>query len=186
MFHQGHVQHDKTKEGIQCFRLNINDDLKSNDDNNPMRLSGCCLRRQRSLDSSCFPSKNSVPRNERKKGASTMSYDFRPDPPSCSHSGNLKSSHSGNLKSSHSGNLKSNPSHLHSGNVSRRGNALIMYSNSSGMLKPPPIEKKLECTLEELCYGSKKKIMIIRDVLTDTGFVSFLCSFLLYDFHTSM
>lgn len=47
----------------------------------------------------------------------------------------------------------------------------IMFSNSSGVLKPPPIEKKLECTLEELCYGCQKKIKITRDVVKDTGFV---------------
>ncbi|PON94609.1 Chaperone DnaJ [Trema orientale] len=45
----------------------------------------------------------------------------------------------------------------------------IMFSNSSGTLKPPPIEKKLECTLEELCYGCQKKIKITRDVVKDTG-----------------
>ncbi|XP_004502514.3 uncharacterized protein [Cicer arietinum] len=52
---------------------------------------------------------------------------------------------------------------------SRRSGTPIMYSNSSGMLKPPPIEKTLECTLEELCYGCKKNVMITRDVLTDAG-----------------
>ncbi|KAF7816841.1 protein psi1-like [Senna tora] len=45
----------------------------------------------------------------------------------------------------------------------------IMFSNSRGMQKPPPIEKRLECTLEELCYGCQKKIKIIREVLTYTG-----------------
>ncbi|OMO94966.1 hypothetical protein CCACVL1_05668 [Corchorus capsularis] len=29
----------------------------------------------------------------------------------------------------------------------------IMFSNSTGTIKPPPIERKLECTLEDLCYG---------------------------------
>nr|KYP55122.1 DnaJ isogeny subfamily B member 13 [Cajanus cajan] len=61
------------------------------------------------------------------------------------------------------------PPHLNSRNASRRSSNPIMYSNSSGMVKPPPIEKKIECTLEDLCYGCKKKIMITRDVLTDTG-----------------
>ncbi|KAM6542056.1 hypothetical protein CsatB_006503 [Cannabis sativa] len=45
----------------------------------------------------------------------------------------------------------------------------IMFSNSSGMLKPPPIEKKLECTLEELCYGCQKKLKITRDVINNLG-----------------
>lgn len=47
----------------------------------------------------------------------------------------------------------------------------IMFSNSSGILKPQPIEKKLECTLEELCYGCKRKIKITRDIVTNTGLV---------------
>lgn len=60
-------------------------------------------------------------------------------------------------------------------NTSRGSNSSrIMYSNSSGMLKPPPIEKKLECTLEELCYGSTRKVKITREVVTDTGFVTML------------
>ena len=58
----------------------------------------------------------------------------------------------------------------------------IMFSNSSGMLKPPPIEKKLECTLEELCYGCQKKIKITRDVVKNTGFVSKETSFILFTF----
>ncbi|XP_017981543.1 PREDICTED: dnaJ homolog subfamily B member 1 [Theobroma cacao] len=45
----------------------------------------------------------------------------------------------------------------------------IMFSNSTGMMKPPPIERQLECTLEELCYGCVKKIKITRDVLTESG-----------------
>lgn len=55
--------------------------------------------------------------------------------------------------------------------ASVRSSTPIVFSNSQGMLKPPPVEKKLECTLEELCYGCTKKINIIREVLTDTGFV---------------
>ncbi|XP_038678432.1 dnaJ homolog subfamily B member 13-like [Tripterygium wilfordii] len=55
-------------------------------------------------------------------------------------------------------------------NASRRSTTPIMFSNSTGrMLKPPPIERKLECTLEELCFGCMKKIKITRDVLTNTG-----------------
>ncbi|KAL7246239.1 hypothetical protein ACSBR2_001377 [Camellia fascicularis] len=45
----------------------------------------------------------------------------------------------------------------------------IMYSNSTGLIKPPAIEKNLECTLEEFCFGSVKKIMITRDVITSNG-----------------
>lgn len=55
-------------------------------------------------------------------------------------------------------------------NSSRRSSTPIMFSNSTGMMmKPPAIEKKLECTLEELCFGCTKKIKITRDVLTNTG-----------------
>ncbi|GLT77220.1 hypothetical protein SLA2020_488280 [Shorea laevis] len=45
----------------------------------------------------------------------------------------------------------------------------IMFSNSTGLVKPPPIEKELECTLEELCFGCKKKIKITREVTTKSG-----------------
>nr|DAD24672.1 TPA_asm: hypothetical protein HUJ06_026136 [Nelumbo nucifera] len=37
--------------------------------------------------------------------------------------------------------------------------------------KPPPIEKQLECTLEELCHGCVKKIKITRNVVTDSGII---------------
>ncbi|PON73204.1 Chaperone DnaJ [Parasponia andersonii] len=47
--------------------------------------------------------------------------------------------------------------------------SINMFSNSYGTMKPPPVEKKLECTLEELCYGCQKKIKITRDVVKDTG-----------------
>lgn len=46
-----------------------------------------------------------------------------------------------------------------------------MFSNSSGLLKSPAIEKKLECTLEELCYGCQKKIKITRDVVKHNGII---------------
>lgn len=60
---------------------------------------------------------------------------------------------------------------LRGANPKSRSCTPIMFSNSRGMLKPPPVEKKLECTLEELCYGCQKKIKIIREVLTATGSV---------------
>lgn len=52
---------------------------------------------------------------------------------------------------------------------SRRSTTPIMFSNSSGLLKPAPIEKQLECTLEELCFGCMKKIKVTRDILSITG-----------------
>ncbi|MED6118631.1 hypothetical protein PIB30_004682 [Stylosanthes scabra] len=45
----------------------------------------------------------------------------------------------------------------------------IMYSSSSGMLKPQPIEMIVECTLEQLFHGCKKKFKITRDVINYTG-----------------
>ncbi|KAF8405704.1 hypothetical protein HHK36_007781 [Tetracentron sinense] len=54
--------------------------------------------------------------------------------------------------------------------ISRRSTNSIMFSHSARR-KPPPIEKKLECTLEELCNGCIKKIKITRDVVTNTGII---------------
>ncbi|AEE32024.1 HSP40/DnaJ peptide-binding protein [Arabidopsis thaliana] len=46
----------------------------------------------------------------------------------------------------------------------------ILYSSSSAKVaKPSPTEKKLRCTLEELCNGCTKKIKIKRDVITSLG-----------------
>ncbi|KAK2966662.1 hypothetical protein RJ640_002360 [Escallonia rubra] len=47
----------------------------------------------------------------------------------------------------------------------------IIFSQSTARRKPPPIEKKLECTLEELCKGCVKKIKITREVISDTGLI---------------
>lgn len=41
--------------------------------------------------------------------------------------------------------------------------------SSSIMRKAPPLERKLECTLEELCHGCKKEVKFIRDVVTKNG-----------------
>ncbi|KAK8552289.1 hypothetical protein V6N13_120701 [Hibiscus sabdariffa] len=51
----------------------------------------------------------------------------------------------------------------------KRNDKPNMYSNLTLMVKPPPIERNLECTLEELCYGCMKKVKITRDVLTLSG-----------------
>lgn len=55
--------------------------------------------------------------------------------------------------------------------TSRKGSTPIMYSNSNGLMKPPPIEQTLKCTLEELCFGCTKRIVITRDVVTNDGLV---------------
>ncbi|XP_065880400.1 uncharacterized protein [Euphorbia lathyris] len=53
---------------------------------------------------------------------------------------------------------------------SRKGTATpIMFSNSTGLIKPAPLHKSLDCTLEELSFGCTKKIKVTRDVLTNTG-----------------
>ncbi|PHU14589.1 hypothetical protein BC332_15794 [Capsicum chinense] len=44
-----------------------------------------------------------------------------------------------------------------------------MFSNSSGLVKPPPTEETLECTLDELCFGCVKKMKVTRVANTDNG-----------------
>lgn len=56
-----------------------------------------------------------------------------------------------------------------SGNPSGR-RAFAEFS-SSIMRKAPPLERKLECTLEELCRGCKKEVKFTRDVVTKNGWV---------------
>jgi len=55
--------------------------------------------------------------------------------------------------------------------VSRRSPTPIIFSQSTARRKPPAVEKKLNCTLEELSEGCVKKIMITRDVITNTGII---------------
>ncbi|XP_019051580.1 PREDICTED: dnaJ homolog subfamily B member 13-like [Nelumbo nucifera] len=55
--------------------------------------------------------------------------------------------------------------------MSQRSTTPIMYSFSRARRKPAPIEKQLECTLEELCHGCVKKIKITRDVVSDVGLI---------------
>ncbi|KAK4747587.1 hypothetical protein SAY87_014173 [Trapa incisa] len=57
--------------------------------------------------------------------------------------------------------------------VRRGGNAThIFFSQTAARKKSPPIERTLKCTLEELLHGCVKKVVIIRDVLSEeTGMV---------------
>ncbi|KAJ4953398.1 hypothetical protein NE237_030230 [Protea cynaroides] len=56
--------------------------------------------------------------------------------------------------------------------TSRRNSTTpIMFSSSNTKTKPPPIEKQLACTLEELLNGCTKKIKVTRDVITKTGMI---------------
>ncbi|PON68386.1 Terminal organelle assembly protein [Parasponia andersonii] len=56
-------------------------------------------------------------------------------------------------------------------NTSRRSTTPIVFSQSTAWKKPPPVEKKLECTLEELLEGCLKKIKITRNVIAETGII---------------
>ncbi|XP_048135132.1 dnaJ protein homolog 1-like [Rhodamnia argentea] len=56
-------------------------------------------------------------------------------------------------------------------NMSRKGSTPIVFSHTAARRKPAPIDKKLECTLEELFLGSVKKVKIKRDVISDTGII---------------
>lgn len=67
-------------------------------------------------------------------------------------------------------NLPSPSADALSRSTSRRSSATIMYSNSNGLIKPPTMEKQLECTLEELCFGCIKKIKVTRDAVTNDGY----------------
>ncbi|KAL0348255.1 UNVERIFIED_CONTAM: protein SIS1 [Sesamum angustifolium] len=51
------------------------------------------------------------------------------------------------------------------------GTTPIFFSQSMVRKKPKPIEKKLECTLEELCLGCVKKINITRDAISSSGLI---------------
>ncbi|KAK9214356.1 hypothetical protein WN944_006345 [Citrus x changshan-huyou] len=53
-------------------------------------------------------------------------------------------------------------------NMSRRG-PIIFSQTTAARRKPPPVERKLTCTLEELCEGSVKKITINREIVSDDG-----------------
>lgn len=56
---------------------------------------------------------------------------------------------------------------------SRRCTTPIFFSQSAARVKPPPIERKIECTLEELFLGCVKKIKITRDAFSSSGYDSF-------------
>ncbi|KAH7518826.1 uncharacterized protein LOC107427831 [Ziziphus jujuba] len=56
-------------------------------------------------------------------------------------------------------------------NISKRSTTPIFFSQSTARRKPPPVERKLACTLEELLEGSVRKIKVTRDVITDTGMI---------------
>ncbi|KAK1301063.1 hypothetical protein QJS10_CPB13g00676 [Acorus calamus] len=62
--------------------------------------------------------------------------------------------------------------HRSADSASRRpttSNSTSSFSYTILRKKPPPIEKRLDCSLEELCFGCVKKIMITRDVVSTNG-----------------
>ncbi|KAK7302419.1 hypothetical protein RJT34_13309 [Clitoria ternatea] len=58
-----------------------------------------------------------------------------------------------------------------SANLSRRATTPIVFSQTTARKKPPPVEKQLQCTLENLCFGCTKKIKVTRDVIKHPGVV---------------
>ncbi|GMJ05613.1 hypothetical protein HRI_004230500 [Hibiscus trionum] len=55
--------------------------------------------------------------------------------------------------------------------TSRRSTTPLVFSQSIARRKPQPIEKTLECTLEELCFSAVKKINIVKDVISEEGII---------------
>ncbi|KAG6432605.1 hypothetical protein SASPL_104186 [Salvia splendens] len=59
--------------------------------------------------------------------------------------------------------------HTISRSASRGVATPIIFSSSSGLIKPAAMKKHLECTLEELCFGCVKKVAITRDTVNGNG-----------------
>lgn len=53
--------------------------------------------------------------------------------------------------------------------VSRGGPPAIVYSRSNGLVKLLTVEESLECSLEELCFGCVKNVMVPRPVIGNNG-----------------
>ncbi|XP_027338069.1 uncharacterized protein LOC113852007 [Abrus precatorius] len=58
-----------------------------------------------------------------------------------------------------------------SSNLSRRATTPIIFSQTTARRKPPKVERKLNCTLEDLCFGCIKKIKVTRDVIKHPGVI---------------
>ncbi|XP_031274588.1 dnaJ homolog subfamily B member 4-like [Pistacia vera] len=143
---------EETMHGVHSYRYKV-------DHNHDPPTSPGCFFRHRSGDHSFhFPlSRSSSRRKDNSPTPSLASSLFR--------SGSRKS---GVDEST----INGFPASL-SRNASRRSTTTpIMFSNSTGLVKPPTIQKNLECTLEELCFGCTKKIKITRDVISDAGQVN--------------
>ncbi|KAK8622275.1 hypothetical protein V6N13_117198 [Hibiscus sabdariffa] len=55
--------------------------------------------------------------------------------------------------------------------TSRRSSTPLVFSQSIARRKPQPIEKALECTLEELCFSAVKRIDYVKDVISEEGII---------------
>lgn len=154
--------------GFHSFRCISLQRMRRNDPSSP----GGCLFKNSSVDdifnmspprlSRPSSRKSKTPTPSLKKTKSRKSWpDSRPDSPATPKPTTCTKS------------ADSTPSHpVLSKSESRKSPTPIMFSNSSGMLKPPAIEKQLECTLEELCFGCEKKMKVTRAVVKDTGLVT--------------
>ncbi|KAJ0011509.1 dnaJ homolog subfamily B member 13-like [Pistacia vera] len=89
-----------------------------------------------------------------------------PQRSSLSRSNTRKFTSESETRSSGTSDASQNPSM--SRNASRRS-PIIFSQTTAARRKPPPIERKLSCTLEQLCLGGAKKIMIKREIVLDNG-----------------
>uniref|UniRef100_A0A2C9U162 Chaperone DnaJ C-terminal domain-containing protein n=1 Tax=Manihot esculenta TaxID=3983 RepID=A0A2C9U162_MANES len=138
-------EEEETMNAVHSFRYNA-DSVRSENPASP----GDCYK-HKSMDS-CFPNVcSSLSRNGSRRSPSPTPSFLR------------RSKSKGSTEPNHRNSLPI------SRDASKRSSAHIMFSNSTGMVKPPAVHKNLECTLEELCYGCMKKIKVTRDVLTNTG-----------------
>ncbi|KAH9691241.1 DnaJ C domain-containing protein [Citrus sinensis] len=149
-------------QGVHSYRYNVDGIGVSDTPNSPGGLS-----KRRSVDN-IFPllpsyfSRSSSRRSPSPFSRSASRRSPSPTPSSLYRSISRKSAEL-------TGHPGASPASL-SRNTSRRSTTPIMYSNSTGIpVKPPAVEKKLECTLEELCFGCTKKIKITRDAITSSG-----------------
>ncbi|KAL8114683.1 uncharacterized protein LOC141668676 isoform X1 [Apium graveolens] len=67
---------------------------------------------------------------------------------------------------------KSKRADAHGSSPTQKSGNPIIYSQSTSRKKPQPIEKKLECTLEELLQGCVKHIKITRDAISENGHIA--------------
>ncbi|KAL3572820.1 hypothetical protein D5086_026724 [Populus alba] len=141
------TEDEKTMNGIHSLRYNA-DNMRGDNPSSPRGFF-----KHKSMDG-CFPNISSPLSRTGSRKSPSLKPSF------------LKRNASRRSTDSHHGSSASL-----SRNASRNSTSNIMFSNSTGKMKPPAIERPLECTLDELCYGCMKKIKITRDVITNTGFV---------------